>query len=324
MRRILPVLTGITLVLLISLFFLHFKNVSAETATHVLISEVQVHGEDTDDDFIELYNPTSSSINLKGMRLVKRTSTGTADSSIISITSDTFIPAHGFFLWCNTNLDTALGCDSSSSATLADNKNSVALRNGVENTGAIVDAVTFGSPANPLGEGTSLTAPAASTSVERKANSASDSTTMAIGGIDEFAGNGEDTDNNATDFVGRATPQPQNSQSSVEPIPATPTPSLTLTPTLEPTATPTETPTPTVEPTATPTPTVEPTATPTETLTPTLEPTATPTMTPTPTPTPGGGQIIVNTPHLVCTLNYKIIPFFNFHLSLPVIKCMKI
>ena len=61
---------------------------------------------------------------------------------------------------------------------------------------------------------------------------------------------------------------------------ATPTPTLTATPTATPTPTPTATPTAT----PTPTPTAAPTATPT--LTPTATPTATPTTTPTPKPTP--------------------------------------
>lgn len=317
MRKILPALTGITLVLLISSFFFHFKNVSAATATHVVISEVQIAGAVAGNDFIELYNPTSSDVSLDGMRLVKRTTSGATDSSIIVFASDASIPAHGYFLWCNNSLSATLNCDAANNSTAANN-NSVGIRNGAANTGEIVDAVTLGTVTNPLGEGTALTAPVANTSVERKANSASDATTMGIGGTDEFAGNGEDTDNNSADFIGRSTPQPQNSQSNVEPVAVTPTP------TLEPTETPTPTPTP--EPTATPTPTTEPTATTTETPTPTLEPTGAPTETPIPTPThtPGGGQVIVNTPHLVCTLSYRIVPFFNFHLSLPIIKCMKI
>lgn len=317
MKRVLPVLIGIALVFFISLLFFHFKNVSAATATHVVISEVQVAGAAAGNDFIELYNPTSSDISLDGMRLTKRTVHSSTNASIVAFASDETIPAHGYYLWCNTTLNATLGCDRNTSAIVGDT-NSIAVLNGPLATGAVVDAVTFGAVDTPFGEGTALTAPAASTSVERKANSLSTSASMAIGGSDEFAGNGEDTDNNATDFVGRITPQPQNSQSNVEPVAVTPTP------TIEPTETPTPTPTP--EPTATPTPTAEPTAAPTETPTPTIEPTATPTETPTPTPTPtpGGGQIIINTPHLVCTLSYRIVPFFNFHLSLPVVKCMKI
>jgi len=41
---------------------------------------------------------------------------------------------------------------------------------------------------------------------------------MGIGGIDEFEGNGYDSNNNSNDFVQRTTPQPQNSSSQAEPI----------------------------------------------------------------------------------------------------------
>jgi outer membrane biosynthesis protein TonB len=159
-----------------------------------------------------------------------------------------------------------LGCDKNTTGTVSDN-NSVALRNGAENTGEIVDAVTFGSVTNPLGEGTPISpAPGASGSVERKP-----------GANDPGGGNGTDTDNNASDFDLRAVSEPQNSASLIEPALAT------QTPTESPTASPTESPTPTV----TPIPTETPTATPTElpTATPTETPTATPTETPTPTPT---------------------------------------
>ena len=62
----------------------------------------------------------------------------------------------------------------------------------------------------------------------------------------------------------------------------TPTPTLTVTPTLTPIPTATSTPIPTSTPTLTPTPI--PTSTPTYTLTPTFTPTSTPTPTPTPRP----------------------------------------
>jgi hypothetical protein len=39
---------------------------------------------------------------------------------------------------------------------------------------------------------------------------------MAVGGSDANRGNGYDSDNNSTDFVTRATRQPQNSASATE------------------------------------------------------------------------------------------------------------
>lgn len=71
---------------------------------------------------------------------------------------------------------------------------------------------------------------------------------------------------------------------SLQPRPATPTPSPTPTPTETPT--PTASPTATATPTPTPSPTATPTATPTDTPSPTFTPTPSETATPTPTATP--------------------------------------
>ena len=328
-------------------FFAHNQKVSAATS-HLVISEVQIAGVGTgngNQDFVEIYNPTSSSILLNGMRLGKKTS-GTTSATIVAFASGKSVPAHGFFLWCNTSLSSVLSCDASGSGTIA-NDNSLAIINGSLASGTVVDAVSFGTPGTTFGEGTSLTAPASGTSVERKANSLSTPTSMGVGGVDEFVGNGEDTDNNASDFVSRSAPQPQNSNSASEPPFITPTqaptnmpsptsePSATPSPTLEPSATPTPTveasPSPTQTPSVTPspvpsdmpTPTVEPTTTPT--LIPTSQPTPslTPTLTPTPTPTPGG-IIILNSPHLICSLEYKPIKFMTITIQFPFVSCKRV
>ena len=92
-----------------------------------------------------------------------------------------------------------------------------ALSGANPSSGSLVDRVGYGTTANGY-EGTGpAPAPSNSTSIERKANSSSTSTTMGVGGDDEIAGNGYDSDNNANDFVTRSAPQPQNSASPVEP-----------------------------------------------------------------------------------------------------------
>lgn len=335
MRSALSLLLGIGLFSILGVaFLLHSQNASA-AATHLVISEVQIAGASSTNDFIEIYNPTSLSVSLDGYRLGKRTS-GTTSASLVAFSASASVPAHGYFLWCNSSLSGSINCDASNSGTVA-NDNSIALINGDLATGTIVDAVTFGTPGSTFGEGTSLVAPSASSSVERKANSLSTSLTMGIGGLDEFAGNGEDTDNNASDFVTRDIPQPQNSSSAVEPIENSPTP--TIQPSNSPTPTLTLTPTPTLEPSVTPTPTESPTPSPTEmpsptpsenpSVTPTTEPSPTPSVTPTvmpsetpmPTPTPGGGKVIVHTPTLICTLNYRPWRFFNKIFYIPFVIC---
>ncbi len=307
MKRLLPAFLSFSAILITAIFLrTETKNVSAALVSHIVISEVQVAGALTGNDFIELYNPTSSDVSLEGLRLAKRSSTGTTSASIVAFASDEVVPAHGYYLWCNTTLSVALSCDRNTSATVANN-NSLALIDGALSGGAVVDAVTFGTVASPLGEGTSLTAPAASTSVERKANSSSDSTSMAPGGLDEFLGNGEDTNDNASDFVSRAISQPQNSLSAVEPadVSPTPTPTSTLTPT------------PSEEPSPSPSPTPEPSATPTPSPTPTASPSPSPVP---PTPTP---LIIARGPNFTCSLTKKSVRIFNMIFSFPHLKCVK-
>lgn len=305
MRRFLPALFFLLLSILIILQLRNspVKNTFAAPATHIVISEIQIAGIASGNDFIELYNPTTSDINLEGLRLAKRTS-GTTSASIVAFASDETITAHGYYLWCNTSLNVNLSCDRNTSATVSDN-NSVALLNGPLATGTVVDAVSFGSLGSPFGEGVSLIAPTASSSVERKANSSSTPTSMEPGGTDELAGNAEDTGNNSSDFVSRVSSQPQNSQSVAEPVP-TPTDSTT------PTVSPTETPSVTTTPSITENPT------PTESITPSLSPNPTPSLSPTPTP-----RIITRGPIFNCSINYRSWRFFNRQFFFPFIQCMR-
>lgn len=183
-------------------------------ANHIVISEVQIAGAGPNDDFIELYNPTSSDIDISNFRLAKRTSSGTTDTDIKVFGVSDKILAHKFYLWCNTGLNVTLSCDANSTDTLS-NDNSIAVRQDPTNSGTIIDAVTIGSPTHPLGEGTNISsAPTANQSIERKAYSTSTASTMI--GLDSTKGNGFDTDDNATDFTLRSTSEPQNSSNSPE------------------------------------------------------------------------------------------------------------
>lgn len=293
-------------------------------AGHVVISEVQIGGTTSTDEFVELYNPTDIPVDLTNWRLSKKTAGGT-ESDIIASTMSGTIAAHGYFLIAHANdYDGVSAADMtySGAVTVAAN-NTVLLYDG---TGALMDKVGMGTAGDR--ETNATVVPGDNKSIERKAQAASTIESMTTGS-DSAAGNGEDTDNNVNDFIHRAAADPQNTGSAVEPIVVptstltptvlptetaspTPTPTVTLTPTVIPTATttPTHTPTPTVTPTATPTLTATPTstptplptatatptptstpfptatATPTATLTPTVTPTATPTNTPIPTATP--------------------------------------
>lgn len=163
----------------------------------ILINEVQITGGpgQTTNDFIELYNPNSQPVNLKGYRLVKRAATSTSDTSIKSWTTDVFIPAFRYYLWANSNYTSIAAVpDAITTATIADN-NGIAIRFGPGNTGTIIDSVGWGEAANAFVEGQAFPQnPAANQSIQRK--------TL-----------GQDTDNNAEDFELNTSPTPQNSSS---------------------------------------------------------------------------------------------------------------
>lgn len=308
------------------------KNVKA-VAGHLVISEVQIEGESSSDDFIEIYNPTESDVDLSSLRLVKRTSTGATNDSIVAFESGDTIAAHGFYLWCNNALSEALGCDKSTGGTVS-NDNSVALSNDPLD-GVVIDAVTFGSPANPLGEGTFLEAPTASSSAERKAGPSSDTISMGVGGTDEFAGNGEDTDNNANDFILRTISDPQNSSSSLEPELGSPAPSPSTSPSVEPSPTPEESaepsPSPSSDPSEDPSPTPEESPSPEPSESPEPSPSPSPEVSPsvspspeaspsaTPSPTPSSFSKVIGwfgfpNKTRVCVLTYQVknLGFFSF------------
>ena len=313
MKRFLPaVFIGTIILIIASLFFISFKSPKAQaaTATHVVISEVQTSGANgANDEFVELYNPTASDVLLDGWRLTKKTSGGSENNLVSNVTGA--IPAHGYFLITHSA--------SYSGSTTTDISYSVPSQNIANSNNSVVlysdDGITqidlVGMGTATASETATTSNPSVSGSIERKANPSSDSTSMGVGGTDEFAGNGEDTNDNSADFVTRTTPQPQNSQSAIEPVAETPTPT--------PSDTPTETPTPTVTPTETPTPTLSPT--PTTQPSPTATPT--PSLTPTPTPTIPLPKIIIRGPLFTCTLNYRSLRFFNKQFFFPLIQCIR-
>src|SRR3989344_7167150 len=164
----------------------------AQAADHLVISQIQITGGPgkTNEDFIEIYNPTNAPIDLKGHRLVKRTKDGSTDSLIKSFTDSLFIPASVYFLWANsTYTDISVTPDVVTSSTLASD-NAVALRFGANDMGVLIDAVGWGLATNALVEGSAYpTNPEAGQSLLRKSST--------------------DTNNNAVDFE-VAVPTPRN------------------------------------------------------------------------------------------------------------------
>lgn len=284
------------------------SSVDSAPATHIVISEIQISGASAGDEFIELYNSTSTAVDITGWRLRRETSTGGDGGNLVASLSGN-IPAHGFFLI--TPQDKYTG-SVSADQTYSVSSNPVAADNTIllysDSGVTLVDKVGVGLGASTA-EIAGTATPSAGQSVERKANSSSTSESMRAGGDDEFEGNSEDTDNNSEDFILREVSQPQNSQSNIEPD-LTPTPTLEPTPTLI---------SPTIEPTSIPTPTTEPTATPTVTVAPTITLAVSPTLIPTPATFPFLRL------RLACSVQVRTIDFrfFQIKVSIPVCRLVR-
>jgi predicted extracellular nuclease len=196
-------------------------SVIAQTATHVVISEIYGGGGNTGatytNDFIELYNPGSSAVSLSGWS-VQYASSGGSFTQITNLSGS--IPAHGFYLVqeaAGTGGTTALPTpDATGTIAMSGTGAKVALVNtttaiGSSCTGSsVIDLVGYGTGTScsetSAGPATSNTA-----SIERKANATSTATSLASGGADVLSGNGYDADNNSTDFVAQTAVNPQNS-----------------------------------------------------------------------------------------------------------------
>ncbi len=281
--------------------------------THIVISQIQIAGTaGANDEFVELYNPTDTNIDLTGWRLSKKTATGTTYQHLITSMTGSIAP-NSYLLIAHpssTVVPTADKLYSSTNVSLTAN-NTIYLFSDAGIT--LVDKVGIGTATDfetaPFPQN-----PDIQQSLLRKVSVFSLEQTVMHGGSEYNYGNSYDTDNNATDFLLLTTSQPKNSQfQTLQTIPTSiPTPTIydfptnipTTIPTEEPTVIPTNPPFPTA--TIIPLPTVMPLPT-LETPTPTVleENTPTPSTTPTEIPLPTD-QVIPTTsePTSILPSNY--------------------
>ncbi len=176
-------------------------------AEHMVISEIQIAGQNASDEFVELYNPTDAPIDISAWSLQYKSATGSTFYKK-NFPDGAIIPAGGFFLATQKEYSGAVEPDlihSSFSLASSGNIFLVSSHDTLETTDnvSIVDAFSW----NDLASGKSL---------ERKAKENSTTETMAALGADALLGNGFDSDNSENDFILREISDPQNLTSAME------------------------------------------------------------------------------------------------------------
>lgn len=201
--------------------------VNAEIANHVVISEMQTAGGTANDEFIELYNPTSSDVDISSWSIQSRGGEGTTYYKK-NFETENSVPAYGFFLIAHSSYDGSVIPDMSHSTfSLSATGGTVFLVNdkttlteATDGGSTVVDKVAYGTgTAGYLRpEGTEFTpAPEAHQSLQRKIND-----TINENGY----GPAWDSNDNSADFFIQALSNPQNSTWTVEHRPLPPVPEL--------------------------------------------------------------------------------------------------
>ncbi len=175
----------------------------ADEISHIVISEVQISGEGANDEFVELYNPTDSEVNLENWTLKRKTKSGSENNILYKI--EGVIPAGGYFLIVprencggDKNEDCYKGSigsdDEYTTNSFLAKDNAILLYDNYNGDKNLVDKVGWGKASDFEGKAVENN-PEAKQSLERKT----------INGIIQ------DTDNNKNDFEIQETPNPQNS-----------------------------------------------------------------------------------------------------------------
>lgn len=186
----------ISIVGIISIVVIWPAKLLAAGTNHIVISEIQTGSvSDASQEFIELYNPTSSAVMFENWIMEYASSAGTTWTKKATFSGT--IPAYGFYLLAASGY---LASDGSMTSGLATTAGHVRIKN---SAGVVVDLVGWGSATHA--EGSPVSAPIAGGSIERTP-----------GRLSSQAGNGEDSDNNSNDFVAREVAEPQRISSPIE------------------------------------------------------------------------------------------------------------
>jgi chitodextrinase len=190
---------------------------------HVVISEFAPWGANggtgnEDDEFLELYNPSSAPVDLSGWKVQYMPAQGPTYQDLVTLPAGASIAAHGYYLIAHTGYAGSVTPDLRYTQPLPRAGGNIRVGPGTVGPdirdSAVVDNLGWGTALAPEGDAAPTPANAAG-SLERKAALLSTAATME-GGPDATRGNGIDSDWNAEDFVTRGARDPQNSSSPPE------------------------------------------------------------------------------------------------------------
>jgi len=207
-------------------------------ATNIVISEFRTVGPNGgNDEFIELFNPTSGAIDIGDWTINRSTGCGSTTTTMVAINTGVTLAAGQHYLIGGTSYSGAVTPDQANVSLGIANNGGIAL---FDDTGAImpIDQVGLCSTTT-YHEGTALTQ--LTTNTNRSYDRKSSPLGVCV-----------DSDNNAADFFLRSPSDPQSSSSPILTTCGNPTATPTITRTPTRTKTPTRTPTPSRTPTSAP------------------------------------------------------------------------
>jgi hypothetical protein len=144
---------------------------------HLVISQFQTGGDGAggvNDEFVEIHNKSENAIDLNGYRVVYRSAGGTNDvaNPFAVWTTSTILAPGAFYLIASSSYNGAAAPDrtynpSTCACSMGGNGGGLAIRNGPNDLGPIIDSVGWGTATNIFVEGTVTAAPAAKNSQAR-------------------------------------------------------------------------------------------------------------------------------------------------------------
>ena len=141
-----------------------FAETNVLPSPNLVISQVKTGGAVADDEFVELHNNGAVAVDLNGYRLVYRSAAGSTDVGPFAVwTTTTIVQPGQYYLIASTNYGGGVTPDitynpTTCSCSMGAAGGGLAIRNGVQNTGTIIDSIGWGTATNAFVETTPATA----------------------------------------------------------------------------------------------------------------------------------------------------------------------